>query len=131
MDNMAEVIHQMQAFGVQFKDKDLPLTVGMAKRKTCGIKGKWWYWLQEFRARNGTYIVGKFGSYKTGDSAKVEIDWKPLGDAERARQRAEQLQAEQARQAARAAEAELAAMGAADLWRRAARTGTSPYLQRK
>jgi putative DNA primase/helicase len=132
MDNMAEVVSQMQAFGVEFLPKDLPLAVGMQKRKGCGKKGKWWYWLQEFRPRGGgCFVVGKFGSYKTSESQKVEVDWKPLGEAERARMAAEQARAREVADEARAREAELAALGAGELWRRADRTGTSPYLLRK
>ncbi|MHB8947542.1 MAG: toprim domain-containing protein [Rhodoferax sp.] len=132
MDNYAEVVHQMQAFGVEFREKDLPLSIDAPKRKGCGLKGKWWYWLRTFRPdAGGCYIVGRFGSYKTNESQKVEIDWKPLAEAERARMQAEREAANLVAQAARLAEAELAALGAADLWRRAAKQGTSPYLARK
>lgn len=132
MDNMAQVIAQMQAFGVEFLDKDFPLRVGMDKRKGCGKKGKFWYWLQEFRPKSGgSFVVGRFGSYKSGDSQKVEVDWKPLGEAERARMAAEHAAARKAADDARAQESELAALGAADLWRRASREGESPYLKRK
>lgn len=132
MDNMASVVAQMQAFGVEFLDKDLPLQVGRDKRKGCGKKGKWWYWLREFRPDGGgSFVVGRFGSYKSGDSQKVDVDWKPLGIAERERMAAEHAAARQAAEEARARESELAAMGAGDLWRRAAREGHSPYLERK
>lgn len=132
MDNMQSVIAQMQAFGVVFLDKDFPLRVGMQKRKGCGKSGKWWYWLQEFRpGAGGSFVVGRFGSYKSGDSAKVDVDWKPLGDAERARMAAEQATARKVADEARAREAELAALGALEMWRRASRDGSSPYLARK
>lgn len=132
MDNMHSVVAQMEAFGVEFMDKDLPLQVGMEKRKGCGKKGKWWYWLQTFRPDSGgSYVVGRFGSYKSGESQKVQVDWKPLGEAERARLAAEQSAAKQAQAQAKAHEAELAAMGALDLWRRADRQGASTYLARK
>jgi putative DNA primase/helicase len=133
MDNYASVVHQMEAFGVEFTSRDLPLVIPTPKRRTCGKKGKWWYWLQLFRPRNGgEYVVGKFGTYKHGGSeCKVEIDWKPLSDAERARFKAEQAAAGERAKLAKAEAAALAAMGAADLWRRAAREGRSPYLERK
>lgn len=134
MDNYHSVIQQMEAFGVEFiATKDLPLTIPTPKRKTCGVKGKWWYWLQEFRPRSGgSYIVGKFGTYKHGGSErKVEIDWTPLTEAERARFRAEQDAARQRAIAAKAEAAAIAAMDAADLWRWASREGCSPYLDRK
>jgi hypothetical protein len=36
MDNISQVEAQMRAFGVEFRDKDLPLTVGMAKHQASG-----------------------------------------------------------------------------------------------
>lgn len=132
MDNYAEVVHQMQAFGVEFRDKDLPLTIDAPKRKGCGAKGKWWYWLRTFRPdAGGCLVVGAYGSYKTGERQKVEINWKPLADAERLRLSAERAAAKLKADAARQAEAELAALGAADLWRRASKEGSSPYLDKK
>jgi putative DNA primase/helicase len=133
MDNYASVVHQMEAFGVEFTSRDLPLQVPTPKRKTCGVKGKWWYWLQLFRRRDDReYIVGKFGCYKHGGSeCKVEVDWAPLSDQERERFAAERKAAEERSRALKAEAAELAALGAADLWRKASRTGQSPYLDRK
>ena len=132
MDNYAAVVHQMQAFGVEFRPKDLPLVIDAPKRRGCGLKGKWWYWLRSFRPdAGGTFIVGRFGSYKSGESEKVDVDWKPLNDAERARRQAEQDAAQAKAVAARLAEAELAALSAMDLWRRASKQGNSPYLVRK
>lgn len=133
MDNYAAVMHQMEEFGIKFRTPgDLPLKVDQLKSKTCGKGGKWWYSLHTFRPdAGGCLIVGRFGSYQSGKSEQVEIDWKPIGDAERARRKAEHEAARTAADAARAAEAELAAMGACDLWRVATKQGTSPYLVRK
>ncbi len=133
MDNYDSVIQQMEAFGVDFvATKDLPLRIPSVTRKTCGRKGKWWYWLQEFRPRaGGCYIVGKFGSYKTGDSRKVEIDWKPLSDAERERFRAERQAAAAAAVQAKAEASSLAALSAVELWHAGRPDGLSPYLVRK
>lgn len=132
MDNYAEVVHQMEAFGVVFRQKDLPLQIDCPKRKGCGAKGKWWYWLRSFKPdAGGSFIVGRFGSYKTSESEKVEINWQPLNDAERARLAAERASALAAAAKAREQEAALAALGAADLWALASKTGTSPYLLRK
>jgi putative DNA primase/helicase len=133
MDNYADVVHQMEAFGVEFTSKDLPLQIPTPKRKTCGAKGKWWYWLQLFRPNaGGEYVVGKFGTYKHGGSEqKVDVDWKPLSEAEKARLKAEREAAEQRARVAREESAQLAALGAADLWTRASRSGNSPYLARK
>lgn len=122
----------MEAFGVEFVSKDLPLAIDAPKRKGCGAKGKWWYWLRTFRPdAGGCYVVGLYGSYKTGDRRKVEINWQPLADAERLRLSAERAAAKVAADAARRAEAGLAALGAVDLWRRAAKVGVSPYLVKK
>jgi putative DNA primase/helicase len=132
MENYAAVVHQMQAFGVVFRDKDLPLVIDAPKRRGCGLKGKWWYWLRSFRPdAGGTFIVGRFGSYKSGESEKVEVDWQPLNAAEAKRRQAEQDAAQAVAAAARQAEADLAALSAADLWRMASKQGSSPYLARK
>lgn len=132
MDNYAEVVHQMEAFGVEFLPKDLPLQIDAPKRRGCGRKGKWWYWLRTFRPdAGGALVVGRYGSYKSGESAKVEINWRPLADAERTRLKAEREAAQARADARRAEEAELAALGAAELWRRASKVGASAYLERK
>jgi putative DNA primase/helicase len=133
MDNYHQVVQQMEAFGVEFTPRDLPLTIPTVKRKTCGKKGKWWYWLQEFRpSAGGSYIVGKFGCYKHGGSeAKVEVDWKPLTDAERERFLSERRAAAAAAAQAKEAAAAEAALSAGELWARGNRHGRSPYLDRK
>ncbi len=133
MDNYYSVLQQMQAFGVEFIDtKDLPLKIDLPKRKGCGKKGKWWYWLRSFYpASGGCVIVGRFGSYKSGESQKVMVDWRPLTDADRTRMAAERAEAARRAEAVRQAEAELAAMGAADLWRIASPHGHSKYLDKK
>lgn len=129
---MASVVAQMRAFGVEFAEKDLPLRVGMEKRKGCGKKGKFWYWLQTFRTDSGAnFVVGRFGSYKSGESEKVQVDWKPLSEAERTRRVAEEAAARKKSDEASAQAAEIAAMNAVDLWRRADKVGHSPYLVRK
>lgn len=132
MDNYQSVIAQMEDFGVVFAGKDLPLHIPTEKRKTFGKGGKWWYWLQEFRPdAGGTFVVGRFGSYRTGESVKVEVNWQPLADAERARLDAERRAAEARAEVLRREEADLAACSAAELWQRASPKGTSAYLDRK
>jgi putative DNA primase/helicase len=133
MDNYHSVIEQMESFGVQFvQARDLPLLVDTPRKRTCGQKGKWWYRLYTFRPdAGGAYIVGSFGSYKTGEWARVEVNWKPLSDAEKDRLRDERAQAEIRARQQRAREAEEAALGAGELWRRGATTGRSAYLERK
>lgn len=131
-DNYQDVVHQMEQFGIELLKKDLPLLIDRPKRKTCGKGGKWWYWLQTFRPdAGGSYVVGRYGSYKNGTSEKVLVDWKPLNEAERERRRAEHEAARQRQDEERKREAELAAMSAADLWRSAQLKGASPYLVRK
>lgn len=133
MDNYASVVHQMEQFGVEFvQSKDLPLKIDLPKRKGCGKGGKWWYWLRTFRPDSGgCLIVGRFGSYKSGTSEKVEIDWKPMAEADRKRAAAERAAAKVAADAARQKEAALAALSANELWRMASKAGDSPYLERK
>lgn len=131
MDNYNEVLHQMREFGIDLRPRDADLKVD-GKRVTCGKGGKWWYWLSLFRPDSGgSYIVGRIGSYKSGESRKVEVNWKPLSEAERARMAAERQRAQELATARRREEAELAAMRAADLWRKALRVGASPYVERK
>jgi hypothetical protein len=55
MDNYQSVISQMQAaFGEEILEgrATLPLQIPTPKRKTCGRKGKYWYWLQLWRPRH-------------------------------------------------------------------------------
>lgn len=136
MDNYDDVIHQMEAFGVKFRTgsrSDLPLQIPTLKRKTCGEKGKWWYWLQLFRPHSGgEFVVGRFGTYKHGGSdQKVDIDWKRLSDEDKNRMQAERQAAADAAAAAKAKAARLAALSAGELWSLLAKEGESAYLQRK
>lgn len=132
MDNYQEVIHQMHEFGIEFREKDLPLVIDAPKSKGCGIKGKYWYKLHSFRADTGAHLItGSFGKYGSDERQRIKIDWTPINDAERQR-RADQEKAKRAEAAAiRQAEAELAALSATDLWRRASKLGESAYLKRK
>lgn len=132
MDNYQQVLLQMEEFGVQLRDKDRDLRFDQPKRRTFGQGGKWWCRLYLFRPdAGGSYIVGSFGSYKSGDWQKVRVNWQPLSDAERARMAAERAAARAKAQAERQADAALAALNAIDLLDRASRTGHSPYLERK
>lgn len=132
MDNYQEVVHQMQEFGIEFRAKDLPLAVDSPKSKGCGPKGKYWYKLHSFRSDTGAHLItGSFGKYGSDERQRIKIDWTPINEAERQRRADEAKAKKAAADAARQAEAELAAMGAADLWRRASKFGDSPYLARK
>jgi putative DNA primase/helicase len=131
----------MQQAGCVFKDKDLPLQIPTPKRKTCGEKGKWWYWLQIWRPRDRdgreigkAFVVGKFGSYSTRfkcPEQKIEIDFKPLTEAEKTRMRQEREEAAVRARAAKEHAAQLAATTAAEVWRVGKPEGRSPYLDRK
>lgn len=133
MDNLQSVLLQMEAFGIELRDKDLPLKLDTPKSVTCGKKGKDWYKLYLFRPdAGGAYITGTFGTYRNGGSSdKVKVDWTPLTEAERARHQAERDAAKAKAEVERQREADLAAMGAAELMQRAQREGHSPYLERK
>lgn len=139
MDNYSDVISQMEAFGVEFTPRDLPLQIPTPKRKTCGRKGKYWYWLQLWRPRGPDgqetgreLVVGRFGTYKHGGSdAKVELDALPLSEAEKARFRAEREAAAARARQVKAEAAARAEMTAVELWHSASRSGRSPYLERK
>lgn len=136
MENYQQVLLQMAEFGIELLDKNLPLRIDTPKRVTCGKGGKDWYRLYLYQRDEdkggGKYVVGTFGTYRHGGSwRKVEVDWKPLSDAERARMAAERAAQRAHAQAERKAAADLAAMGAAELLKRATREGRSPYLERK
>lgn len=63
-ENYQDVVHQMGQFGIELRDKDLPLEIDRERKKTCGKGGKAWYWLRTFTLDSGrSYIVGAFGSY--------------------------------------------------------------------
>lgn len=132
MDNYHQVLHQMEQFGLQLRAKDLMRFPVLSRRTTCGAGGKFWYKLYEFSPRaGGRFIVGSFGSYRSGEHEKVDVDWAPLGEAERERFRAEREAADTKADAERAESAAQAARSARDIWREASPEGVSPYLQRK
>lgn len=130
MDNYQQVLLQLGDFGIKLRPKDRLEPDG--RKRTVGKGGKYWVKLHRFQPdAGGTYIVGSYGSYRTGEWHKVLVDWAPLSEAERERMARERAaQAEVARKA-RAEEAALAALTAFELLKRASRDGHSPYLQRK
>lgn len=131
-ENAEDVLRQMRSWGIELRDKDLQSFGPHEKRQTVGKGGKHWYWLQEFRPRaGGLFLVGRFGSYKDGSSIKVENDWSKLPDEDRERMQREREAARVAAEARRQEDAAMAALGAAELWRRGSTTGSSPYLLRK
>lgn len=123
-----DIVHQMQNAGLGAPEKALKF--GGVQR--FGPKKANWYHLREERTDGGQYIVlGSFGSWKTGEKYKVEVDWQGINDAERAELAAKRQAQAAADARARAAAAARAAMSAAELWAAASRTGTSDYLHRK
>lgn len=124
-----DIIGQMLAAGLEEPPQPLDLS---GKVRRFGPKKNQWYRLREVRTEGGTYVVtGSFGDWRGQELHRVDVDWKGIGEDERqALQERRQAQAE-ADAAARAQAAAQAAMTAAELWASAARTGHSPYLQRK
>ena len=130
MDNEQSVLVQLRDFGIKLRPRDKIEPDG--RKRTVGVGGKHWVKLHTFRPdAGGNYIVGSFGSYRTGEWQKVDVDWAPLSEAERERAARERAAREEAERKARAEEAALAALSAGDLLARATRAGSSPYLQRK
>ncbi len=131
LENYDLVIEQMHNFGLQLVARDKPLKLDTAKRVTCGLKGKYWYQLYEFRpTKGGSFITGAFGSYKTGECVKVklhkkytEADKKAMAAARAAREEKSRIERERLEQ--------MASLRSLELWRRAKKQGTSEYLDRK
>ena len=131
MQNLRQVELQMEAFGIvlrpgrDFLDPD-------GKKHTVGKGGKFWVKLYEFKPDSGgSFITGAFGSYKTGEWERVQVDWTPLSEAERERMKREREAKQAEADKARAEEAALAALSAGELLHRATREGKSPYIERK
>ncbi len=131
MQNHRQVLEQLEAFGVVLRRTDKIEPDG--RKRTVGKGGKYWVRLHTFQPDvGGAYIVGAYGSYRTGEWRKVDVDWTPLNEAERERAAREKAIREEAERKARAEEAALAAMTAAELLAKACRDGvSSPYLARK
>lgn len=124
-----DVVTQMMVAGLE--QPPLPLDLS-GKVQRFGPKKAHWYRLREVRTDGGTHVVtGSFGNWRGQESHRVEVDWKGIGDDERAALQARRQAQAEADAAARAEAAAQAAMTAAELWRSAAREGHSPYLQRK
>lgn len=124
-----DVVLQMLSAGLDMPP--MPLDVS-GRVHRFGPKKTHWYRLREIRTDGGSYVVvGSFGNWKGGERHRVDVDWQGLGAAERAElEQRRQAQAE-ADARARADAAAQAALTAGELWARAARTGSSAYLQRK
>lgn len=138
MDNLHAVLHQMEAFGIELKDKDRDwigsLHAGTeGKKRTIGAKGKDWCKLYLFRPdRGGVYITGSFGTYKHGGSwEKVDTEWVQVSKEERERQAREREAIAQRNALAKAAQQRTAALDSRGIWSVATATGESAYLARK
>ena len=125
----SDVVGQMIAAGLEPPPMPLDLT-GRVRR--FGPKKTHWYRLREVRTDGGSFVVvGSFGNWRGQERHRVEVDWQGISEAERAELEARRQAQAAAAQRERAEAAALAAMGAAEIWSRASREGTSPYLQRK
>ena len=124
-----DVVQQMLAAGLEAPP--LPLDVS-GKVQRFGPKKNQWYRLRETRTDAGTFVVvGSFGDWRGQERHRVEVDWKGIGEEERAALQARRQAQAQADAEARAQAAAAASMTAAQLWAVASRQGHSPYLQRK
>lgn len=124
-----DVAGQMLHAGLAEPPQPLDLS---GKRRYFGPKKKHWYKLHELRTGAGAWVVvGAFGDYKRGEFWRVEVDWRGIGEEERAELAAQRAQAQKVADAARAEAARVAAMDAGALWAHASRTGHSAYLDRK
>lgn len=125
----ATVIDQMLAAGLECPPQPLDLS---GKVRRFGPKKAQWYRLRELRSRGGSWVVvGSFGNHKGQQRWRVAVDWKGLGEEERAALR-EQRRAHAERERAERAElAKLASASAAAVWRAGTVVGRSAYLERK
>lgn len=134
MENYQDVLLQMEQFGIELRDRDLPLKLDKGKRVTCGQGGKAWYKLFLFSPKNSSiqFITGTFGTYRNGgDWAKVENDWAPLSEEERARMKAEREVKKAAAAVERALEIANASADALTIWRKGVAAMTCPCLEKK
>jgi putative DNA primase/helicase len=123
------VVDQMLQAGLECPPMPLDLT---GKIRRWDRKRNSWYRLREMRLDSGRFVVvGSFGNWKTGLSARVDVDWQGISDEERAAFKARQAEQVEAQARARQQAAALAAMSAADLWRQGVVDGRSAYLDRK
>ena len=123
-----DVIGQMVAAGLDVPPQ--PLQFGRVVR--FGPKKRQWYRLHELRTDGGSWVVtGAFGDWRGQERHRVEVDWQGISADERAALEARRVAQAEAAMRERALLADAAAMRAADVWAAAARTGASPYLQRK
>lgn len=131
-DNLHDIPYQMECFGIVWRHGERDSLKVDGRRHTCGKGGKYWYKLRELHLNSGrVLVVGAFGSYKTGNSERVDINWAEVSEEEKAKWRAQREAAEAIERAERAREVEEAACSAAELWRRGKPSGHSPYLVRK
>lgn len=128
MTTVSDVLAQMAAAGLPELPERLELT---GKIRRFGRKNRGWYRLFEHVGRRGgVYITGAYGYWGLVEGQRVQ----PAGRLDPVDLQAvrEQAAAQRARDERRRADlARRAAMGAAERWHAASRTGSSAYLQRK
>lgn len=129
MADLDQVIGQMAAAGLH---PPTPLKVS-GKIVRFGPKGRCWYVLHEFVARNGDrHVVGRYGDWRWGrESVAIETDWSKYDPAEVERMRREQEERSRREEEKRRERAKLAANRAAMQWQSGVTDAASPYLERK
>jgi putative DNA primase/helicase len=132
-ENEPQLFEDLKSFGIVLRKADDPIGWINKGRHTCGKGGKFWVNLHSFSpmGTNLHFIVGAYGSYKEKKSEKVYWDRESLTEERREQYRKERAAAaERERREAEEAQAN-AALTASELWRTLAKTGDSPYLQKK
>jgi putative DNA primase/helicase len=133
MDNLSSVFAQMEAFGIELREKDRDWIRDFSiegKYRTIGAKGKDWCHLYRFKPdRGGVYITGSFGTFRHGgDFQKIALEWEAPTAEEKARMARERAAAAAHAAQVREAEIQAARLSALDYWRQADVLGVSPYL---
>lgn len=124
-----QVLDQMLAAGLEAPPLPLDMT---GRLRRFGRKKASWYRLREERLDSGRHVLlGNFGCWRSGVSQRVSVDWRGIGEAERAELAAQRVARAAADQAERAKLAAQAQMTAGELWRSASPSGESAYLTRK
>lgn len=134
--NYDDVIAQMQAYGLEFGARDLPLDVGLMRRVRAEgeRERKGWYILHELRLDDGdTVLVGSFGIWRGLDNGaqKVDLNKRELNTEQRAALKSKLAADRKRAEAARKATAERAARRAGAAFDRCSKDGHCDYLIRK
>lgn len=134
MATLDQAIDQMRGAGMPDFPPGHPRT-NTPRIVRYGPKGKAWYRLYEYPARNGRYyIAGAFGMWGEIDATKIETDWTGVDQAERERLQRSQAELEAREREKRAQRVRFAAGRARSQWNEARSTKPATiatYLERK